>query len=237
MKRSRKSQSCSDPDEVFVSPNPSSKIRLGLMAAAVGACVIVTACGSGGTAETSSEAPATVERSSTTLPVITTTTQYAGPPTLAPGETLPTPIPLPEEDGSKDPVVLLGSVSIPALDVEQPVYEGIRLSTFDIGVGHWPGTAMPGQAGNVVLSGHRTKGVRPFRHLELLKKGDEIFVTSEDGTFVYVVEGYTIVDGDTGGWIKNQTEVAMLTLFACHPPGSVKERIVVFAAYDRRVEA
>ena len=53
------------------------------------------------------------------------------------------------------------------------LYEGIRMSTLDLGPGHWPGTAMPGEIGNVVVGGYRTSKHRVFRHI------DDLVATSE----------------------------------------------------------
>ncbi|MGA0416290.1 MAG: sortase domain-bontaining protein, partial [Ilumatobacteraceae bacterium] len=60
-------------------------------------------------------------------------------------------------------MIELGTIEIPKIDVSMTMYEGIRLSTLDRGPGHWPGTAMPGQVGNVVVAGHRTSGHQVFR--------------------------------------------------------------------------
>ncbi|MBU3688739.1 MAG: hypothetical protein B7C54_12540 [Acidimicrobiales bacterium mtb01] len=195
----------------------------------------ITACGSDETApETSSAAvtTTTVPASTTTTIATTTTTLWTGPPTLAPGATLPTPIAPPGPD-EVDPEVLMGTMEIPALMMSSPIYEGITDPTFDRGVGWWPGTARPGEPGNVVLGGHRTSTPRPFRHLELLEPGDEIVFTIDTGVFVYRVTGTQIVEPEAM-WIVDQTPLATATLFACHPPGSTKERIVVFAEFDRR---
>jgi len=197
---------------------------------------VLAACGSSGDAESTSLAPMSEAPSASDAATSTSSTVYAGPPTLGPNDTLPTPVPPPKEDGTKDDQTVLGSIQIPAIDVEQEIYQGIRLATFDLGVGHWPGTALPGQVGNVVLGGHRTSGIRPFRNVDQLKAGDEIIVTTEEGTFVYVVDGTTIVDPKDGMWIIEQTTDATMTLFACHPPGSVRQRIIVFADYDRKLE-
>ncbi|MGA0878818.1 MAG: sortase [Ilumatobacteraceae bacterium] len=207
-----------------------------LVASAITAGGVITACGSSGDAESTTVAPATEAPTTTEAATTTSTSVYAGPPTLGPGETLPTPVPPPKEDGTKDDQSILGSIEIPALKVKETIYQGIRLSTFDLGVGHWPGTALPGKVGNVVLGGHRTSGIRPFRNVDQLKKGDEIIVTTDDGTFVYVVDGQQIVDPVDGMWIIEQTEKASMTLFACHPPGSVRQRIIIFANYDRKLE-
>jgi sortase A len=205
------------------------------VAGAVSLGSLLAACGSSGGAESTTLAPL-ADAPTTTEAATTTTSIYAGPPTLGPNDTLPTPIPPPKEDGTRDEEIILGSISIPALDVEETLLQGIRLATFDEGVGHWPGTALPGQVGNVVLGAHRTSGIRPFRNVDQLKKGDEIIVTTEEGSFVYIVDGTTIVDPVSGMWIIDQSTEATMTLFACHPPGSVRQRIIVFADYDRKLE-
>lgn len=177
---------------------------------------------------TTTAAPATTSTS-------TTTTVYSGPPTLAPGQSLPQPENLPPED-TVEPEVIVGAIAIPRIDVIQNLYRGVTLPTLDKGVGWWPGTAMPGQVGNVVLGGHRVSKKKPFRNLDQLQPGDEIFLSSADGDFVYVVDRTFIVQ-PTDVWIIDQTTDATLTLFACHPPGSTRERIVVVANYSRQIDA
>lgn len=185
---------------------------------------------------TTSEATSTTTTAApTTTSTSTTTTVYSGPPTLAPGQSLPQPENIPPED-TVEPEVIVGAIAIPRIDVIQNLYRGVTLPTLDKGVGWWPGTAMPGQVGNVVLGGHRVSKKKPFRNLDQLQPGDEIFLSSADGNFVYVVDRTFIVQ-PTDVWIIDQTTDATLTLFACHPPGSTRERIVVVANYSRQIDA
>jgi len=180
------------------------------------------------TATTTTAAPATTSTS-------TTTTVYSGPPTLAPGQSLPQPENIPPED-TVEPEVIVGAIAIPRIDVMQNLYRGVTLPTLDKGVGWWPGTAMPGQAGNVVLGGHRVSKKKPFRNIDQLQQGDEILLSTADGDFVYLVDRSFVVE-PTDVWIIDQTTDATLTLFACHPPGSTRERIVVVANYSRQIDA
>ncbi|CAN5842328.1 hypothetical protein BH20ACT4_BH20ACT4_14350 [soil metagenome] len=106
------------------------------------------------------------------------------------------------------------------------MHEGVELSTLDYGPGHWPGTAMPGEAGNVVVAGHRVSHNADFRNLDQLSSGDEVIFNTGSGRHVYSVVSTEIVQPDAM-WIVDQTSDAIATLFACHPPGSVSERIVV----------
>lgn len=195
---------------------------------------VISGCGSN--TDTSTEATSTSLAPTTSLAPATTstttTTIYAGPPTLAPGASLPVPEPLPPEDAI-EPEIIIGEIVIPALMVSQTIYQGMSLLTLDKGVGYWPGTAMPGYVGNVVLGGHRVSKKKPFRNIDLLVTGDEIYLTTSDGTFVYAVTEQLVVE-PTETWIINQTDTATLTLFACHPPHSTKQRLVVFADYLRK---
>ena len=122
----------------------------------------------------------------------------------------------------------LGSISIPRLNVTSPIYSGATNAVYDRGVGHFPGTALPGQWGNVVLGGHRTVNPRPFYDIQKLVKGDQILVTRAGRTYEYVVSKTMIVK-PTSVWILNQSAERSLTIFTCHPRGSARQRYVVMA--------
>ncbi len=152
-----------------------------------------------------------------------TTTPPTSPPTVV--VTLPTPEP-PPEPRADEPYVELGRLQIPRLGVDTTLLQGITLTTLDLGPGHWPGTARPGHLGNSVIAGHRTSHNKVFRDLDQLLPGDEVVFTTADGTFTYLVRETTIVTPDAM-YIIDQTWEPTATLFACHPPGSTRERIVV----------
>jgi sortase A len=174
-------------------------------------------------------APATTATTSTPTTTTTTTIAPTTPSTLAPPTTrppLPVPISPPVEDGSTDPVVVLGQIDIPRLGLNRTMYEGIRLSTFDLGPGHWPGTAMPGEIGNAVVAGHRVSGNQDFRDIDQLTSGDQVIFTTDTGRHDYRVKSTEIVTPDALR-VVDQSYAKTATLFACHPPGSVAQRIVV----------
>lgn len=179
------------------------------------------------TTTTTTVAPTTTEATTTTAAPTTstsTTTTLFPPPADQPEE----PIWPPADPYGPEPVVELGFIEIPEIGLVSPLYQGIRLTTLDRGPGHWPGTALPGADGNTVVSAHRTSHGRQFRHLDRLEPGDEILFHTYDGVHVYQVTRTEIV-GPDALWIVDQTDEATATLFACHPPGSTRERIVVFA--------
>lgn len=149
----------------------------------------------------------------------------------------PTPTPVPEEflrqlyTESGNPISRL---VIPAIDVDQVVVEGTDVEDLRSGPGHYRTTALPGQAGNAAIAGHRTTYGAPFHRVDELVPGDEIKVQTLQGTFTYRVM-------DNGGGIghvivaPSQVEVLSdfgdnrLTLTACHPKYSAAQRIIVFA--------
>lgn len=168
--------------------------------------------------------------STTTLPPTTTTTlpPVTEPPTTI-AETLPQTEPIaPPPEGASEPLVQIGRIEIPKIGLDRNLFEGITLKTLDQGPGHWPGTAQPGAIGNSVIAGHRVSHNKDFRNVDDLEAGDEIILTTDAGQYVYIVNRIEIVKPDAL-WIIDQSTTATATLFACHPPGSTRERIVVFA--------
>ncbi|AEY89620.1 hypothetical protein SHJG_4348 [Streptomyces hygroscopicus subsp. jinggangensis 5008] len=55
-------------------------------------------------------------------------------------------------------------------------------------VGHYPGTAQPGRAGNFALAGHRNTHGEPFRYLPRLRRGDAVEVETRTATYTYDVD-------------------------------------------------
>jgi sortase A len=209
---------------------------------ALGLASLLALAGCGGSDEPTAAAAAA---SSTTAEAVTTTTPTTTPTTTSTTTTsttttttattttvvevsLPQPIAPPTDIYAEEPVIEVGSIAIPKIDVDMTMYEGIRLTTLDHGPGHWPGSATPGQLGNLVVGGHRTSSHRVFRNIDQLESGDEIIFTDDTGVYTYAVDRVEIVD-PSAMWIIEPTTTPTATLFACHPPGSTSERIAVFA--------
>src|SRR5438552_2508766 len=114
--------------------------------------------------------------SSTTGPTTTTT----GPaPTTT---TAPPPVSLPS-DGSA-----VAHLVIPKISLDKFVVEGVGVSDLRKGPGHYPTTPLPGQVGNSGIAGHRTTYGAPFGDLDKLAGGDHISVTTQEGSFEFVVD-------------------------------------------------
>jgi len=152
--------------------------------------------------------PSTTRRVSTTLPP------------------LPVPEPPPADAYADVPIIQIGAISIPKLNLFHGIYEGVTLTVINHGPGHWPGSAMPGERGNTAFPGHRTTYSKPFNGLDLLVPGDEVWFHMPDADHKYVVRE-TLIVAPTDLWVIDQTETKTFTLVACHPKGSARQRIVV----------
>ena len=91
-----------------------------------------------------------------------------------------------------------------------------------------PGTPIPGQPGNSVISGHRTTYGRPFFDFDLLDPGDRITVETAIGTHTYEVRERFLVAPDEV-WVTDDRAGGWLTLTTCHPKFSARERLIITA--------
>lgn len=156
-------------------------------------------------------------------------------PTTAPPTTVaaaPTPRPAAPVASTRrahaqlEPIVEIGTIEIPKIGLVHRIMEGISMRNIDLGPSHWPGTAFPGQVGNSVFAGHRVTKTKPFRNIDQLVPGDRVIFTVQGVRSEYSVTGTEIVS-PKAVHIANQTPTPTATIFACHPPGSARQRIVV----------
>jgi sortase A len=165
-------------------------------------------------------------------------------PTTGGAAPLPATAPTPTASAAPVPPVELGSgiavLRIPRLgdwnDRPPVVVEGVSTADLKKGPGHIPGTALPGEVGNVVLSGHRTTYGAPFERFDELQPGDAVVVETRDTWFTYTVTGTRIVrpsaievtypvPGDRAATPSRR----LLTMTTCHPRFSARQRMVVSA--------
>jgi sortase A len=108
---------------------------------------------------------------------------------------------------------IMGKITIPKIDKELPIIFGTSDDDLRRGVGHYIGTAFPGQNGNVVLSGHRDT---VFERLDELQVGDTFDVETLEGNFTYQVYEGKIVESDDRTIIVPYS-LPVLTLVTCYP--------------------
>ncbi len=123
---------------------------------------------------------------------------------------------------------LLGRIEIPSIGLTAMIMEGIDGKTLRLAVGHIPGTAIPGQQGNVGLAAHRDTFFRALRNIH---KDDEIILTTLDGPSRYLVDSTQVVEPDDVKVLAPTTD-NFLTLVSCYPfyfVGPAPKRFVVRA--------
>jgi sortase A len=130
-----------------------------------------------------------------------------------------------------EPASVIGRIVIPRLEVSAIVREGVDPRTLRRGVGHVPGTALPGEIGNAALAAHRDTIFRPLKDV---RPGDRVLVETPRGTSEYVVRDTRIVE-PTDLSVLDATGGQTLTLVTCYPfnfIGSAPQRFIVRATGD-----
>jgi len=114
------------------------------------------------------------------------------------------------------------------------VVEGVEDSQLAKGPGHYPGTALPGQLGNFVISGHRTTHGAPFFNTDQLQDGDAVVIETAQAWYVYRVTGHDVVSPTTVGVVlpvPDQPSATptqhLLTLTTCNPRYSASQRLII----------
>jgi sortase A len=122
------------------------------------------------------------------------------------------------------------SIKLPETEVR------VNSNIFDLYLGHLPGTALPGEKGNVFVTGHSSlTGLLPkgqqvalFVNLPKIKKGDQVIVTALGQRFVYEVVGLKIVDPKDVSVINPPDNYGRyMSLMTCVPPGFNAKRLIV----------
>ncbi|WP_376788457.1 sortase [Thermoflexus sp.] len=133
---------------------------------------------------------------------------------------LPTPVPI--TPGPRSPTRIV----IPSIGVDAPIVPGTDWEALKKGVGHHPGTANPGERGNMVLAAHNDIYGEIFRDLEKLRPGDEIWVYAGSHAYRYVVVQRQIVL-PTQVEVMAPTRDPVVTLITCYPYLVDTHRLVV----------
>jgi sortase A len=142
--------------------------------------------------------------------------------------------PLPEAPEASDAPLaatadgLIGRIEVSRLGLSAIVMEGIGQRTLRRAVGHIPGTALPGQSGNVGIAGHRDRFFRPLQDIQV---DDIVTLTTRWGEYRYRVVSSRVVSPDSVE-VLHPTSNEVLTLVTCHPfyfVGPAPNRFIVRA--------
>jgi sortase A len=122
----------------------------------------------------------------------------------------------------------IARLTIPALGLDEIVIEGVSDEELNAGPGHLPGSVLPGERGNAVISAHRD---RHFSTLGALQVGDEITTeTAGARRMKWIVIARRVVRSNDAALFS--TPDATLTLTTCWPiryVGTAPERLIITA--------
>ena len=136
-------------------------------------------------------------------------------------------------------------IIIPKINVDAPEVYGAApdvpspRKAMEKGVAHFAvsgASALPGQAGNVVLAGHSSNDAFAaggykfiFAQNEKLQKDDVIYLNYEGKRYTYKITGSEVVKPNEVSKIQTGTQKPMLTLVSCVPVGTADKRLLVYA--------
>lgn len=126
---------------------------------------------------------------------------------------------------------LIGSLSIPAIGLELPIYLGATKENMAKGAVVLGQTSLPigGENTNCVIAGHRGyRGIPYFRNLDELERGDLVYLTNFWGTMTYTVTETAVIQPDDIDAILIQNGRNMLTLLTCHPYTVGTQRLLIY---------
>jgi len=149
-----------------------------------------------------------------------------GPHQRGPAGSVPATAPVAATPAPGQPVA---TIDIPSIHLDMVVVQGVDASDLALGPGHYPGTPLPGEAGNVAIAGHRTTYLHPFYDLTAVRAGTQIVLTSDRGVFVYVA-GPASVAPPSDVAVVGPDGADTLTLTTCNPRYSAATRLVLRAS-------
>lgn len=132
-----------------------------------------------------------------------------------------------EKPPSEDINAAIGIMKIPKIDLKVAIGEGVDNKTLKYAVGHFEGTAMPGEKGNFSVAGHRSYTYSEyFNRLDELKEGDDIIVETKKGEFTYKIYEKKVVE-PTEVSVLDSTKDATITLVTCTPIRIATHRLII----------
>ena len=128
------------------------------------------------------------------------------------------------------PSGVMARLSIPAIDLDLPIYHGTDEETLLKGLGHLEGTSLPvgGDSTRSVITGHRgLASARMFTDLDRVEKGDEFTLDSFGQTLSYRVTEIKVVKPEDTETLHQVAGKDLVTLITCTPLGINSHRILV----------
>ena len=127
---------------------------------------------------------------------------------------------------------ILGYITIPAIDINLPIYNGASTENMAKGAVYLAHTSLPvgGENTNCVIAAHtRYKSIYMFKRITELNVGDKIYITNFWETLVYQVVETKVIDPNDSQNIYIKANRSLITLSTCHPYPDNYQRYLVYA--------
>ena len=125
-----------------------------------------------------------------------------------------------------------GTLKIPSVGIELPIYYGDELEILKYGVGHTPGTYFPGEGGSIVYMAHNT--VNMLRKLPETQNGDSIVVETIYGTYNYTIYDAKVINEKDFDSVPFQKEEELLMIYTCYPVTAITHTPYRYIVYAHR---
>jgi sortase A len=129
----------------------------------------------------------------------------------------------------------VGRIVIPSIGASFVVVKGTTTGDLEGGPGIFPETGFPGIPGTTAIAGHRTTYLAPFRHIDALRRGNQILLNMPYAHLTYTVMGQRIVQPTDVQAAVAKVGYTRLVLSACKPLFSAAKRILVYGRLTRIV--
>lgn len=127
---------------------------------------------------------------------------------------------------------IMGTVKIPKIKTNLPIYHGTYDRELELGAGHLFGSSLPvgGKNTHAVITAHSGLGnATMFDDLPKLKKGDKIYISILGKTLAYQVYQKEVVEPTNTVSLHVQANQDLITLITCTPYGVNTHRLLVHA--------
>lgn len=125
---------------------------------------------------------------------------------------------------------VMGSIRIPKIHVNLPIYHGCGDDVLQKGAGHIEQTHLPigGESTHCILSGHRgLPHAEMFTRLDELEAGDQFYISVLDAVLAYEVDQINVVLPEDLEKIAAVDGEDLVTLVTCTPYGVNTHRLLV----------
>lgn len=147
--------------------------------------------------------------------------------------------PVTEQVGAQE---AMGILYVPRFgeNYTRPVLSGVGSVVLDeLGLGHYPGTATPGEVGNFAIAGHRQTHGKVLDNIHTLVPGDKLYVQTASGYYTYVFRNKQIVLPDRSDVLlpvptqpEKEPKERILTMTSCNPRFGDQERIIAYSVFE-----